>query len=438
MNRSLRVFVSSTMRDLANERAEVCQKLRDFNFEPVNAEGWSPSGTSSWRSIEESLESSDVVLLLLGETYGWIPPSGPMSEFGLSVTHLEFHEARRLNIPVLPFLKKLSDESPKGTDEANKRDAFRKEVSSWETGLSVASFHLARDLADQVAKALVRFLTDDFLKARVQARASTVDDVARRMQARLAMPGARLRLPSQLVSAVRHRQAVLVAGAGMSLAAGMPSANAARAHLSETFFPGVDVSHLTFAQVAAAVESAHSRTALINELDKLLSPPHGAVPTTGHQLSLALFDTVITTNWDGLFEHAAMALGDRRAVVQSADGSTLPSRALVKLHGSMSEPDTIVIEEPHLYRFPDSHPRLWAECREAIKRNTLVLVGTSLHDPSVLRLLYEAASGKQGYIVVPQVDQATRHRLRSWNLEIIEASSEQFFASLSEAVQPVR
>jgi len=43
----LRVFVSSTMDDLVNEREAVCRKLRDLNFEPVNAENWLPDGQNS-------------------------------------------------------------------------------------------------------------------------------------------------------------------------------------------------------------------------------------------------------------------------------------------------------------------------------------------------------------------------------------------------------
>src|ERR1700722_16599045 len=42
--RRLRVFVSSTMEDLANERDAVCRKLRSLHCEAVNAEALLPTG----------------------------------------------------------------------------------------------------------------------------------------------------------------------------------------------------------------------------------------------------------------------------------------------------------------------------------------------------------------------------------------------------------
>jgi hypothetical protein len=57
------------MRD--NERDAVCRKLEEFNFEPVTAENLLPDGTGSWERIPEELLDSDVVVLLLGESYGW-------------------------------------------------------------------------------------------------------------------------------------------------------------------------------------------------------------------------------------------------------------------------------------------------------------------------------------------------------------------------------
>lgn len=438
MNRLLRVFISSTMRDLANERDALCARLRKFNFEPVNAEGWSPSGVSSWATIAETLESCDIVILLLGERYGWIPDSGPMSEKGLSVTHLEFREAKRLNITVLPFFKNLSYDSDRTSDDAKRRDAFREEVARWADGTFVSHFDLARDLAQNAADAIVRLLTSDFLKSRVKSRAASTDNIIFRIRSRIDQKTSRdpISLPQELVNAVVRNQAILIAGAGMSLAAGLPSSMAACSLLSQVFFPAVEgASQLSFAQLAAAIEYQYSRDALLKELAKLLDPPQGASPTPAHMLSLELFNQIITTNWDSLFESAAAKLGDQRSVVQTNTELALPARVLVKLHGSLSTPSSVVFSEQEIYRFADSHDRLWSECKELISRHTPVFVGTSLHDPSVIRLLEESASPQNGFIVMPHIDQVSRYRLRAWNLEIIEATADDFLEALSHAVQ---
>jgi hypothetical protein len=77
MATKLRIIVSSTMKDLANERHAVTDQIERFNFEPVNAEAWSPDGSKSWETIEKELLSSHLVVLLLGERYGHIPGTGP-------------------------------------------------------------------------------------------------------------------------------------------------------------------------------------------------------------------------------------------------------------------------------------------------------------------------------------------------------------------------
>jgi hypothetical protein len=53
----LRIFISSTMEDLENERAMIVQRLNSMNFEPVNAEGLLPNGATSWDRISEELDS---------------------------------------------------------------------------------------------------------------------------------------------------------------------------------------------------------------------------------------------------------------------------------------------------------------------------------------------------------------------------------------------
>ena len=62
----LRVFISSTMKDLVNERLAIERQLRQFNFEPVNAESWLPDGSKSWERINQELLSSHLFVLVIG------------------------------------------------------------------------------------------------------------------------------------------------------------------------------------------------------------------------------------------------------------------------------------------------------------------------------------------------------------------------------------
>jgi hypothetical protein len=443
VSRQLRIFVSSTMRDLANERQAVCHRLASFNFEPVNAEGWLPTGTRTWPRISQEIESCNVFVLILGDGYGWTPTQGPQSELGLSVTHLEYRAARERGLPILPFLKRLSYQTERHSDDAKKRDAFREEVSEWAQGQYVAEFELATDLADAVGHALVQLLTDQFLGEQIRERAPAAEQAVRQLQAAAAPRAVRqVSIPQELVAAVSNREAVLFAGAGISLAAGLPSAAVFTEHLSKLLLdedPHYAVSPVgsAFAAIASDVEAATSREVLVQKVATILNLPRGLQPTVAHQHAIALFDIIFTTNWDDLFEQAA-GIARLELPVIARDIEQLPSRALVKLHGSLSDRGSLLLTETDVAAMDKTRAALWAATRDILRERPLVVVGSSLRDPSIVRLFAEAKPRARGYFIAPQVFAATERRLKTWNLECISAEADTFLASLARAVSTNR
>jgi hypothetical protein len=438
MSRKLRVFVSSTMKDLANERDAVCRRLREFNFEPINAEAWLPGGKDAWTRIDQEIDSSDVFVLLLGERYGWIPNEGPQAGTGLSVTHLEYKAARERDIPILPFLRKLGYDTERESEDAKKRDAFRSEIAAWAGGGVVKEFTLARDLADSVGHALVALLTDDFLSDRIRARAATVDRSARLLQSER-RAASKVTLPAPLVEAVARREAVLLAGSGISHGAGLPAASVFVEHMAQILYvadPDYGVSPVgsAFSAIAADVQATTSRDYLVREVQKLVDPPQGIRPTAAHLQAVNLFDLICTTNWDHLFEDAATAQGQSFAVISGETTAPLPPRAIVKLHGSFAEPDSLLLTEADIYGMDKTRPQLWQSLRELLRGRTLVVVGSSLRDPSVVRLMHEAERRVAGYYVCRRVFVATAARVRAFGLECITADADAFFAQLSAKV----
>lgn len=429
----LRVFISSTMKDLANERDAVCQKLREFDFEPVNAEGWLPDGTTSWERIAEELSTSDLFVLLLGDSYGWVPKSGPKSDTNLSVTHIEYLEAREQGLPVLPFLKKLSYDSDRTSPDALRRDEFRRQVMDWEKGVFRGEFDLARDLSQKVAQALIGVLTREFQRQQVDKRLASKFAAPATRSAEITTRSARpLAVPQHVIDDVIRDGAVLFAGAGMSLATGMPSAPAFAQHLTDVLrkrhadYAGGP----TFAAVAADLESSMSRDALLAAIGDMLDPPQGIQPTETHRTALRFFDTILTTNWDELFEIAAGEGGPPLPVV-AADTAEIPPRALVKLHGSLADPHTLLITEADISRMDWEKPRLWKSVLSLLRSRPVVTVGSSLRDPSIIRLFEQAQPLKGGYFVAPGIDATAAARLRRWNLATINATAEAFFSALA-------
>lgn len=394
--------------------------------------------------ISEEIESSDVFVLILGERYGWIPAEGPQSDLGVSVTHLEYKEALHRDLPILPFLKKLSYDTDRDSDDAKKRDAFRKEVTEWSKGHFVTDFELAIDLAESVGHSLIALLTDKFLIRKMRERATLAGQALRSFEERhretVSEPA--VEIPERLAAAVAKREAVLFAGAGISMAAGLPSAAAFADHLSQVLYkkdPGyvVSPSGAAFAAIASDLEASMSREFLLQEVGKLLDPPQGLQPTVAHTKAVGLFDLIFTTNWDSLFEEAAAAQGKPLSVISEEIPLYLPDRALIKLHGSLSNPGSLLLTESDVLSMDKNRARLWAAARNMLRDRTLVVVGTSLRDPSIFRLFDEAQPRSPGYFVVPKFFAATAARLRAWNLQCIDADADSFFTKLADAVSRI-
>jgi hypothetical protein len=419
------------MEDLANERNAVCRKLEEFNFEPVNAENLMPDGTNSWQRIQRELAESDLMVLILGESYGWIPTSGPHADAGKAVTELEFLEAQRLGLPVLPFVKRIKH--PGSTPDFVRREELRRRIEDWDGGLFRANFDLAHDLADHVARALIEFLGGHYLReAAGTDRASRTDFVTTR-PAGNAPP-----LPSALVEAVRARSAVVLIGSGVSLEAGLPSADlfiaAMRQRIEQhdpTYRPAASGS--LFFAVAADLEALLGPNELRRVVGELVTPKYFAGTTDSHRRVIELFDVVITTNYDDLLERAV----DRDLTVVSDDATLVDLAkhpAIIKLHGSLNRPESLVLTEGELAGVASGHPRVREALVRELRCRPLIAVGSSLRDPSLVSVLEAARPDLRGWVVADRIPLADRARIQRWNLDPLEGDAHAFFAALLQAV----
>lgn len=103
-----KIFVSSTVYDLLDVRAEVEQLLRKMRLDPV----LSGSVTSGFQPLPDqnsietclaNLRQCDAVIVILCQRYG---PSLKQAGFpDVSATHLEYNEARKLGKPIYMYIR---------------------------------------------------------------------------------------------------------------------------------------------------------------------------------------------------------------------------------------------------------------------------------------------------------------------------------------------
>jgi hypothetical protein len=428
------------MQDLVNERAEVAGRLEELNLEPVWAEDLTPTGQESWDRIKAAIEGCDIFVLILGESYGWIPREGPMAEHDKSVTELEFDHARALGIPVLVFVKRLGEHAPRGTDDARRRDAFRRTVEDWNGGFFRSQFELARDLADQVGRAVADLITDRFRAAQLADRRTAKSTLARSGMPSPATPD----LPPALIEATAAGRTILLLGAGASLEAGMPSAAMfiqAMAteirHLDPDYDPGL--SGTAFNAVATDFQSLRGERSLRKLAGRIVEPGF-AVPTEAHRIAGRLFDTILTTNYDLLLERSLVGSErDFTVIDREADPSDLSApQKLIKLHGSLADPQSLVLTEWQLANLETDRPVLWGALVELLGTRPLLSVGSSLRDPSLIRLLEESLPGIGGWAVLGGRRDAEQQRLRRWGLEIVPGDSNGVLIELDRQVSRLR
>ncbi|MFO1113435.1 MAG: SIR2 family protein [Rhodospirillales bacterium] len=323
--------------------------------------------------------------------------------------------------------------------DAKQRDAFRKEVQDWDQGIFVAQFNLARDLAEGVGEAVIKLLTDRFLRTKIESRIAEADAVSSLLQQERPHAVGDVQVPRLLSAAVTKREAVLFAGAGISAAAGLPSAgvfSSAVARVIRECVPDYGVSPVAsmFSAIASDVEAFASRELLVHEVKSIVNPPHGLQPTTAHQAAVRLFDLILTSNWDALFERAAEAAGIDLPIIIGEISDPLPTRCLVKLHGTPEEPESLMLSEDDILLMDKTRKRLCEEVRSVLKNRILVVIGSSLRDPSIVKLFIEAAPQCQNYFISPSITDASTARLRKWNFTPIVADADSFMKALATGV----
>ena len=102
MKKKIQVFISSTYKDLQDERQAAVEAVLSTNNIPAGMELFKAGNNSQWETIKRWINDSDVYMLILGGRYGSIEPTSKKS-----YTHLEYEYAISQNIPV--FATVLSD-----------------------------------------------------------------------------------------------------------------------------------------------------------------------------------------------------------------------------------------------------------------------------------------------------------------------------------------
>lgn len=205
----------------------------------------------------------------------------------------------------------------------------------------------------------------------------------------------------QLARAIGDRatrdELALFIGAGASMAAGLPSWTELIRRLA-VGVEGADTE--AFAALGATdqaeliqsydVEGFQSRVADIVGTAERPALVHGLLAGLGVR-------NAVTTNYDTFYEQAVEASGREMKSVLPWQSAVGAQRWVLKLHGDVSKPESIVLTRRHMVRFDAANRPSASLLQSVLLTKHLLVVGTSLTDDNVLRLAHEVQEYREKY-----------------------------------------
>lgn len=153
MDKRYQVFVSSTYKDLQEERQEIMHALLELDCIPSGMELFPAANEDQWTLIQGVIDDCDYYLVVLGGRYGSVGTDG------LSYTEKEYRYAIEKGKPVMAFLHKEPGELPANRTEQDptqreKLTAFRSLVQQ----RMCKYWTSPADLGSVVSRSLVRMI----------------------------------------------------------------------------------------------------------------------------------------------------------------------------------------------------------------------------------------------------------------------------------------
>ena len=160
-----KIFVSSTFKDLIDEKIKVMTTIVNCGHLPIGMEQFPAAPIEAWEYIKLLIDNADYYLLLLAGKYGTVHPIT-----GKSYTQMEYEYAKEKGVPVIFLTYKDVNKLPFGQCESDpairqKLEEFRKDASTnlrqtWES-----IDELAYKVKDSIDKTIEMFPRTGWVRA---------------------------------------------------------------------------------------------------------------------------------------------------------------------------------------------------------------------------------------------------------------------------------
>ncbi len=182
--------------------------------------------------------------------------------------------------------------------------------------------------------------------------------------------------------------------------------------------------------IAQLYKEKFSEETFIEKVAKAI-PDAEHLPSDLHKKLFALpWNEVITTNQDTLIERTYNELGIKYgAIINDNDIARISrflNKRIIKLHGTINEPESIIFSENDYLNYKSKNPLLDLVTKSIFAQNTVVFIGFSMNDPNfksiynwVSEVLDHQYQIKSYAIMKSHIEPVEKKYWRRRNIEIV-------------------
>ena len=194
-----------------------------------------------------------------------------------------------------------------------------------------------------------------------------------------------------LFELIRKEEVIIWAGAGMSLYAGYPSGTRLAEILVENLTSkekeGIDI-NIPLPELAEEFYrlKGNNRNSLLQILNDTFLKKAESTDTHDRIAIIPHFKTIITTNYDSLFEDSYSQRAQKIFKTTQIPYINNKKAQIFKVHGDLSEPDSVILTKSdynNFFKTNEDKGTYWSVIRERLATNSVLFLGYNLEDPNI-------------------------------------------------------
>ena len=246
-----------------------------------------------------------------------------------------------------------------------------------------------------------------------------------------------------LFELIRKEEVVLFVGAGLSIYAGFPSGN----ELKKIFIENLTLKekeNIDLEQKSDGLTEdiyrikGNNKNFLIEVLNKTFNKDAKSLKTHILLSKIPHFKTIITTNYDKLFEEAYRSKCQLIINEKQISNIDKTKSQIFKVHGDLSNPDSIILKKSdynNFFKENSENSLFWTVLKERISTKNVAFLGYGLEDSNI-EVIFDKISDvlgdnkKEIFLIAPNFSQSKQNHLNGKGIKYINSDADTFINEL--------